>query len=128
MAFSALRELGLDYIPIIGLAKRLEEVFILGNSQPQNIDKQSPGLLLLRKIRDEVHRFAIKYQRQKRIKKTMNSEYLNIPGMGQKRLQILFNNFDGPQTISKNNPEQIRDATGIPLDICEKIFLVSKSI
>ena len=128
MAFSALRELGLDYIPIIGLAKRLEEVFVLGNSQPQNIDKQSPGLLLLRKIRDEVHRFAIKYQRQKRTKKTMNSEFLNIPGMGKKRLQLLFNSFDGPKAISKNNPEQIKNATGIPLDICEKIFLISKSI
>tara|TARA_S200000501_G_scaffold98676_1_gene92089 strand:- start:109436 stop:110683 length:1248 start_codon:yes stop_codon:yes gene_type:complete len=128
MAFSALRELGLDYIPIIGLAKRLEEVFVLGNSEPQNIDKQSPGLFLLRKIRDEVHRFAIKYQRQKRIKKTINSIFLDIPGMGNKRLRTLLNNFDGPATISKNNPDQIRDVTGIPLNICEKICLIANSL
>ena len=59
MAISALRELGLDYLLVIGLAKRLEEVFVPGNSDPQSIPKNSPGLILLRKIRDEAHRFAI---------------------------------------------------------------------
>ena len=64
MAVSALRELGLDYIPVIGLAKRLEEVFVPGNPDAQSIHKQSPGLILLRRIRDEAHRFAITFQRQ----------------------------------------------------------------
>ena len=62
MGISALRELGLDYLLVIGLAKRLEEVFVPGNSDPQSIPKNSPGLILLRKIRDEAHRFAITYQ------------------------------------------------------------------
>ena len=66
MAMSALRELGLDYINIIGLAKRLEEVFIPGNPEAQFINKNSPGLVLLKRVRDEAHRFAISFQKQKR--------------------------------------------------------------
>ena len=66
MAVSALRELGLDYIPTISLAKKLEEVFVPGQSNAQTIHKQSPGLILLRQIRDEAHRFAIEFQRGKR--------------------------------------------------------------
>ena len=59
MAVSALQELGLSYISVIGLAKRLEEVYVPGSSDPQNIPKSSPGLFLLRRIRDEAHRFAV---------------------------------------------------------------------
>ena len=65
MAVSALRELGLEYITVIGIAKRLEEVFVPGHSDPQNIPKSSSGLILLRRIRDEAHRFAITFQRTK---------------------------------------------------------------
>ena len=75
MAVSALRELGLDYIPVIGLAKRLEEVFVPGNPEAQSIHKQSPGLILLRRIRDEAHRFAITFQRQKRNKDMLLSVF-----------------------------------------------------
>ena len=65
-AGSSLKQLGLEHIPIIGLAKRLEEIYVPGIKDPQSIDKQSPSLILLRKIRDEAHRFAITFQRQKR--------------------------------------------------------------
>ena len=63
-AKSALDTLGLGYIQIIGLAKRLEEVFKPGISQPQNISKTSAGIYLLRRIRDEVHRYAITFHRK----------------------------------------------------------------
>ena len=66
VAYSALKEIGLGFLPIIGLAKRLEEVFVPGLRDPQSIDKQSPGLILLRRVRDEAHRFAITFQRKKR--------------------------------------------------------------
>ena len=78
MAVSALRELGLDYLPIISLAKKLEEVFIPGNSDAQSIHKQSPGLILLRQLRDEAHRFAIEFQRQKRSKSISDSVFLSL--------------------------------------------------
>ncbi|HBU77333.1 MAG TPA: excinuclease ABC subunit C, partial [Muricauda sp.] len=73
MAVSALRELGLDYITVVGLAKRLEEVFLPGCSDSQTISKQSAGLIYLRKIRDEAHRFAIEFQRQKRTQSITDS-------------------------------------------------------
>ena len=63
MAISALSQLGIAYVPVIGLAKRLEEVFLPGQSEPQSISKSSPGLLLLRRVRDEAHRFAVSFQR-----------------------------------------------------------------
>ena len=125
MAVSALRELGLDYIPVIGLAKRLEEVFVPGNPEAQSIHKQSPGLILLRRIRDEAHRFAITFQRQKRNKDMVLSVFSQIPGMGKKRLEKLFQIFDGPEAIAKLTPEVINGETGIPLKIGKEIVKVA---
>ena len=128
MALSALRELGLDYIPVIGLAKRLEEVFVPGNSEPQSIHKQSSGLILLRRIRDEAHRFAITFQRKKRNKQFITSVFSDIPGLGIKRLNILLNEFDGLKEISNLKPNIIKDKTGIPLKISKEIIKLSKKI
>ena len=128
MAVSALRELGLDYIPVVGLAKRLEEVFVPGNPDPQSIHKQSPGLILLRRIRDEAHRFAITYQRQKRNKDMVLSVFAKIPGMGKKRLEKLLQTFDGPKAIAKLTPEVIHGETGIPVKVATEIIKVARSI
>ena len=84
MALSAMRELGMDYIPIIGLAKRLEEIYVPGNSDPQNIKKSSPSLVLLMRIRDEAHRFAISFQKTKRKKDLTKSIFSNVNGVGKK--------------------------------------------
>ena len=128
MAVSALRELGLDYIPIVGLAKKLEEVFMPGNPDAQTIHKQSPGLILLRRIRDEAHRFAITFQRQKRNKQMVHSMFGEIPGVGKKRLEKLLQAFDGPTAIAEITPEVINGETGIPVKIAKRIIKVSKSI
>ena len=128
MAVSALRELGLDYIPIIGLAKRLEEVFVPGNSEPQIIHKQSPGLILLKRIRDEAHRFAITYQKQKRNKTMSESIFSSLKGMGKKRQEKLLIAFDGPEQISKMTPEVINTETGIPIKISKEIIKLAKTI
>jgi len=127
MAVSALRELGLDYIPVIGLAKKLEEVFVPGNPDAQSIHKQSPGLILLRRIRDEAHRFAITFQRQKRNKEMVLSVFAEIPGMGKKRLEKLLQTFDGTDAIAKLTPEVINGETGIPLSVAETVIEVAKS-
>jgi len=126
MALSALRELGMDYISIIGLAKKLEEVFVPGNSEPQNIKKTSPSLILLRRIRDEAHRFAITFQKEKRSKDLTRSIYEDIRGMGKKRLKILFRFFNGPKEISKLTPEVINNKTGIPIEIAKEVINISK--
>ena len=128
MAVSALRELGLDYIPIVGLAKKLEEVFMPGNPDAQTIHKQSPGLILLRRIRDEAHRFAITFQRQKRNKQMVHSMFGEIPGVGKKRLEKLLQAFDGPAAITQLTPEIINGETGIPVKIAKEIIKVAKSI
>lgn len=128
MAVSALRELGLDYIPIVGLAKKLEEVFMPGNPDAQTIHKQSPGLILLRRIRDEAHRFAITFQRQKRNKQMVHSMFGGIPGVGKKRLEKLLQAFDGPAAITQLTPEVINGETGIPVKIAKEIIKVAKSI
>ncbi|MDP7273779.1 MAG: excinuclease ABC subunit UvrC [Candidatus Marinimicrobia bacterium] len=127
MAVSALRELGLDYIPIVGLAKKLEEVFMPGNPDAQTIHKQSPGLILLRRIRDEAHRFAITFQRQKRNKQMVHSMFGEIPGVGKKRLEKLLQAFDGPAAITQLTPEVINGETGIPVKIAKEIIKVAKS-
>ena len=127
MAVSALRELGLDYIPIIGLAKKLEEVFVPGISDPQSIHKQSPGLILLRRIRDETHRFAITFQRSKR-KDSLTSLFNDIEGMGPKRVQKLLQSFDSTETIANTELEAITTQTGIPEKIAKMIVKKARSV
>ena len=127
-ALKALKELSLDYIPIVGLAKRLEEIFVPGNSEPQTISKQSPGLILLRKIRDEAHRFAITFQRSKRFKTKNKSIYLQINGFGEKRLKVLMDNFEGYKVIADSSPEEIKIKTKIPLKLAEKVIEISRSL
>jgi len=126
MALSALRELGMDYIPIIGLAKRLEDIYVPGNSDPQNIKKSSPSLVLLMRIRDEAHRFAISFQKTKRKKDLTRSIFSEIIGMGDKRLEKLFQLFNGPKEISESSPNSIHSKTGIPIKIATEIIKISK--
>ena len=128
VAYSALKEIGFGFIPIIGLAKRLEEVFIPGLRDPQSIDKQSPGLILLKRVRDEAHRFAITFQRQKRYANLIKSPFEDIKGIGKKRLNNLLTSFDDVKTISQLTPEVIHGETGIPLKIAKKIIVVAKQI
>ena len=126
MAVSALRDLGLDYLLVIGLAKRLEEVFIPGNSDAQSIPKNSPGLILLRKIRDEAHRFAITYQKQRRNKKVRESIFDSVDGMGPKRIQALLSSFEGIENIANADTSIIAKRANIPLKIAEDIILVAR--
>ena len=128
MAMSALRELGLDYINIIGIAKRLEEVFVPGNPNPQSIHKDSSGLILLKRIRDEAHRFAITFQRQKRKKTMTNSPYLEIPGVGNITVKKLLTNFDGTRDIANQTPKVISDKIGLSENLSNKIISVAKSL
>ena len=127
-AFFSLKQLGIEHIPIIGLAKRLEEVFVPGLKDPQSINKQSPGLILLRKIRDEAHRFAITFQRQKRDANLVYSPFESIKGMGKKRVNTLLRTFENVNTISKLTAEVLNGETGIPLKISQEIILMAKKI
>ncbi len=126
MAVSALRELGLDYLPIIGLAKRLEEVFIPGSSDAQSIHKQSPGLILLRRIRDEAHRFAITFQKQQRTKTISKSIFHEIKGMGDQRVKKLLLTYKDLKSIAKLKPSKIQNDIGVSDFIANEIIINAK--
>ena len=122
IAKDVLNDLGLNNIPIIGLAKRLEEVFIPGYSQAQNIPKTSPAVILLRRIRDEAHRFAITFHRDKRGKSMVKSILDDIPGVGESRRKKLLSTFGSVQNIRKQTAEDIAKKTSVPLKLAVTIL------
>jgi excinuclease ABC subunit C len=92
-AIESLDSLGIKNYEIVGLAKRLEEVFLRGESEAQSISKTSSSLKLLQHVRDEAHRFAITFHRERRSKRTITSELLEIKGIGEKVAQKLLTKF-----------------------------------
>ena len=105
-----LKELRLDSIPIIGLAKKLEEIFLHDQHAPIILPRNSLSLTLLQRIRDEAHRFAITYHRNLRGKGELTSVLDHIPGLGAKKKQLLWNYF---KTISKMRSASIDDFCNI---------------
>ena len=128
MAVSALRELGLDYMPTISLAKKLEEVFVPGQSSAQTIHKQSPGLILLRQIRDEAHRFAIDFQRKKRKKSITNSVFLSIKGIGKKKSQLLLSKYKDIEVIADLSTKKLAKELSISVNTAEGIVKIAKEV
>lgn len=126
MAVSALQELGLSYISVIGLAKRLEEVYVPGSSDPQNIPKSSPGLFLLRRIRDEAHRFAVTFHRLRRKKAATESIFDGISGIGPARRKNLLTKFENVKTIADASTEKIAAEVGVGEKLAEEIISVAK--
>ena len=112
-AIEALREIDfLDHVEVAGLAKRLEEVFLPGKSDPVMIPKKSPALKLLQSARDEAHRFAITFHRQKRGQRTLQTELTNIGGIGKKRAQELLKHFGSVKKIKQCKLETLQDFLG----------------
>ena len=112
-AVEVLADLGVqDQFRVIGLAKRLEEVFTPGNSAPVLIGKDSPALQLLQKVRNEAHRFAVTYQRKRRKKKTLQSELLDIHGIGPKTAQKLLGEFGSVARVKEAGEKALADVVG----------------
>jgi excinuclease ABC subunit C len=111
-AVGILEELGLSSQPVIGLAKRLEEVFVPGESLPMNIARTSPGLHLLQRVRDEAHRFAVTFHRARRSKATLQSELEDIEGVGVKRAQQLLTTFGSVRSIGRAPAEELAAVVG----------------
>jgi excinuclease ABC subunit C len=97
---------------VIGLAKRLEEVFIPHTEQPLTIPKSSPGLKLLQRIRNEAHRFAIQYQRTLRSKRTISTELQLVSGIGKKKAKLLLETFGSVRGIKSASLDQLTNAVG----------------
>jgi len=120
-AKSSLDKLGLGYITIIGLAKKLEEVYVPGLSQPQNINKTSPGLYLLRLIRDEVHRYAVSFHRKKRKNNMLQSNLSKVKGLGLKRIKLLWDNYNTIDEMLSASDNEIYKKTGIPKEVIKTL-------
>jgi excinuclease ABC subunit C len=111
-AMESLTVLGLAGRPMIGLAKRLEDVFLPGKSDPESIPKTSSGLRLLQQVRDEAHRFAITFHRTLRSKRTLRTELDLIDGVGKARAKELLEAFGSVQGVRFATVEQLREIVG----------------
>jgi len=122
-AYQALSALGLERIPLVGLAKRLEEVWLPNNSDPIILPRHSEGLYLLQRVRDEAHRFAINFHRSKRSAVMLESLLDEIPLLGEVRRKALLDRFGSVSAIKKASVEEIAAIPGIG----EKIAMIIES-
>jgi excinuclease ABC subunit C len=120
-AAKALDELGIDDIAVCGLAKRLEEVWLPGESDPVVLPRTSEGLYLLQRVRDEAHRFAITYQRTKRAKRFRASPLDDVPGLGETRKQALIKHFGSLKRLRSATIDQICEVPGIGRKTAETV-------
>lgn len=120
-AVAALRALGIADQPVVGLAKRLEEVFLPGLSNAQNIPKTSSSLKLLQMLRDESHRFAIAHHRKLRQKRTLTSELDDIPGVGPSRRKALLKHFGSVKRVREATVEDVAQVKGVSLKLATAI-------
>ncbi|MEW5846858.1 MAG: excinuclease ABC subunit UvrC [Bacteroidota bacterium] len=111
-AYQVLEELNIGHIPIIGIAKRLEEIYRPGDSTPLYLDKRSMSLKLIQQIRDEAHRFGITFHRKKRAKKTETSILEKIPGVGKKSVEKLYSHFKSLENIKNASPDDLSKVVG----------------
>lgn len=112
-AAAVLAELGITDVATIGLAKRLEEVWVPSEPDPIILPRQSEGLYLLQRIRDEAHRFAITYHRSKRSKRMTESVLDAVPGLGEHRRKVLISHFGSVARLKGATVEELTSIPGI---------------
>ena len=112
MASAELAKLGLSPVPIIGLAKEFEEIYLPGKSEPLRLSRESGALKLLQRVRDESHRFANTYNAQLRLKRISESVLDEFPGIGGQRKAALLKKFGSVQRLRLATVEQIAEVSG----------------
>jgi excinuclease ABC subunit C len=122
-AHAALDALGLGAMPLISLAKREEEIFVLGRSESLRLPRRSPALRVLQQARDEAHRFAITFQRKRRALRTVTSELLRIPGVGESKRRQLLAAFGSLQGVRDAPTEAIAALPGFGQKTAERIVV-----
>jgi excinuclease ABC subunit C len=120
-AARVLAELGIVDVALCGLAKRLEEVWLPGDEFPLVLPRTSEGLYLLQRVRDEAHRFAISYHRQKRSKRMTASALDGIPGLGEARRKALLRHFGSLRKLKAATVEEITEVPGVGRRTAEAI-------
>ena len=112
-AAAALADLGVDDVAVVGLAKRLEEVWVPGQDFPVILPRTSEGLYLLQRVRDEAHRFAITFHRQRRSKAMTSSALDGIPGLGEAKRKALLRHFGSVKKVRAASAEELQAVSGI---------------
>jgi excinuclease ABC subunit C len=120
-AQAVLEELGIDDVALVGLAKRLEEVWLPGDAYPVILPRTSEGLYLLQRVRDEAHRFAITFHRQKRSKAMTTSALDGIPGLGETRRKALMRQFGSIKRLRAAGVDEVEAVPGIGRRTAEAI-------
>jgi excinuclease ABC subunit C len=121
-ALAAMQAHGLPRVAVISLAKRIEEVFVPGRSDPIVLDRHDPGLQLLQRIRDEAHRFAVGFHRQRRESRGFASIFDELQGVGPARRRALLNHFGSVEAMVAASPEELEGVPGVPPTTARRIY------
>src|SRR5947199_2874554 len=121
-ALAAMQAFDLPRVAVVALAKRDEEVFVPGRSEPVVLDPHSPGLQLLQRIRDEVHRFAIGFHRQRRDTKSFGSIFDDLEGVGPARRRAILQHFGSAERFLAASQEELEGVPGVPARTARSIY------
>ncbi len=121
-ALAAMQAYDLPRVAVIALAKRIEEVFVPGRPDPILLSRHDPGLQLLQRIRDEAHRFAVGFHRQRRESRGFASIFDELEGVGPARRRALLNHFGSVDAMLAATPEELEGVPGVPAKTARKIY------
>jgi len=111
-ALAALKKLGIEEMPIAGLAKREEEIYVPEREEPFRLERRDPALQLLQMVRDETHRFAVSSHRRRRSKRVLHSELEDLPGIGEKRRKLLIERFGSLSAVKQASEQDLVHVLG----------------
>ena len=111
-ALAALKKLGIEEMPIAGLAKREEEIYVPEREEPIRLERRDPALQLLQMVRDETHRFAVSSHRRRRSKHILHSELDDFPGIGEKRRRLLIERFGSVSGVKQASMQDLMNVLG----------------
>ena len=121
-AVEVMDELGVNEVSVASLAKRMEEVYVPGRTDPIVIPRGSESLYLLQHLRDEAHRFAVTYHRKRRGKRMTQSALDNIAGLGEVRRKRLLRQFGSLKRIRAASLEDLYEVKGVPKTVAEAVY------
>lgn len=121
VAQRVMQEMGIT-VPVVGLAKKNEEIYFPGQREPLRLPRRHQALHLLQSLRDEAHRFAVTYQRKRRSRNITQSELDRIAGIGEKRKLALLQAFGSVDAIKNATPEELSRVKGMNRTVAEKVF------
>jgi excinuclease ABC subunit C len=120
-ALQVFLELGIDTVPLASLAKENEELFVPHTPEPITLSRNSPALFLVQRARDEAHRFAVTFHRQRRSKGSVKSAMDLVPGIGPKRRKLLLRRFGSVAAVRDASLEDIAAVSGMTVTLARKV-------